>query len=412
MDFDSYKFNNLVYLERLAALPTQADPKGVPPETLNRFMDCANYIADMLKEFGLVDVEVTDKAYVYATIPATKDNVPVIALMAHFDTALENTGEGTSMIIHNNYKGGDITLPHGDVVIPAGELSEKIGHDIVTGSGDNQLGADDKTGVVAIMDAARYLVTHPEIPHGTIKLIFNHNEEVGRGIEFLDYDKLGADYGYCVDAGVVGKLFQENFNAEAVTLTVTGVTEHPGYAKGKMVNALFVADEIISELRNSFKSPEDSEGREPYLGLNSVEGTWTKASLHYILRGFEKSDVKEMKDGIEATVVKTFAKYPKISIESVWDSDHRYENSSEVLAQSPLVNEMAEKAYAVVGVEVVKDLTRGGFDGVKMSFDGLPTTNIFNAAMNMHGLNEWTTRQDMELVVKMIVNLCHLWGKK
>ena len=148
------------------------------------------------------------------------------------------------------------------------------------------------------------------------------------------------------------------------------------------------------------------------MGLNSVEGTWTKASLHYILRGFEKSDVKEMKDGIEATVVKTFAKYPKISIESVWDSDHRYENSSEVLAQSPLVNEMAEKAYAVVGVEVVKDLTRGGFDGVKMSFDGLPTTNIFNAAMNMHGLNEWTTRQDMELVVKMIVNLCHLWGKK
>ncbi|QQS38486.1 tripeptide aminopeptidase PepT [Candidatus Woesebacteria bacterium] len=411
-EFKDYKYNVLSYFEKLASFPTQADPNGLTKLAQKRFAKCATYIATSLKEIGLRDVVLTKEGYVYATIPSNvKNTSPVVALMAHYDTALENPGNGTKILIHKNYQGGDIKLPKGNIVIAEKDLKGKIGHDIVTGLGDNQLGADDKTGVAAILDLARFLIQQPTIKHGTVRLIFNNNEEVGRGTEYLDYKKLGADFAYCVDAGEVGLLFEENFNAEAVTISLTGETVHPGFAKGKMTNALLVAQEFINILNNNFLSPERSNKREPYLGLNNISGTWTKVDIHYLLRAFDSQDIDKMKTGISEAKQKILKKYKKVQIEEKWDEVHVYKNAGEVMRKFPLVNNMAVKAYKSVGVKPKKDLVRGGFDGVRMSFDGLPTSNVFSAAINMHGLNEWTTRQDLELTVQMLIKLCTLWSK-
>jgi tripeptide aminopeptidase len=411
--FASFKPNVAEYFVALAKFPTQACPEGLPVEVKERFLACAEYIARNLREIGITEVEVTPQGYVYATIPANgAADSPVIAFMAHYDTALENPSEGVEPQIVHNYRTGDIELPHNSLKIPADELREKIGHDIITGDGINQLGADDKAGVAAIMDMARFLTTHPDFPHGSIKLIFNNNEEVGRGTEYLDYDKLGADYAYCVDDGEISNLFEENFNAEAVEIHIAGITEHPGYAKGKMVNALTIAQEIITALRNQFRAPEESEQREPYLGLNAINGTWTHATVKYILRGFDKSDIQAMQSGIDQAITTVSQKYPRATINVRWDQIHRYENAAEILKQHPQVNELAMRAYRAAGVEPHLKLVRGGFDGVRMSFDGLPTTDVFNGAMNMHGLNEWVTKQDLELTVRMLVYLCYLWGQE
>lgn len=412
--FDSYTYKVVDYLGDLASYGTQADLRGLPKNTLERFMKCANYIAETLKETGVQNVEVTDKGYVYATIPpsGTNKKTPVIALAVHYDTALENPGNGTKILTHMNYQGGDIRLPKGNITIPASELKDKKGHDIITGRGDNQMGADDKAGAAAAMDLARFLISNSGVEHGEIKLLFTNNEEVGRGVEHLDYRKLGADYAYCVDEGEVGNIFEENFNAEAVSLAIEGLTVHPGYAKDKMVNALLVANELINTLSDKFKSPEESQKREPYLGLNNIEGNWTKVNVHYLLRGFDEKDISKMKKGISDSKKKVLNKYAKATIIEKWDTVHTYKNAGKILKKYPKVNALAYKAYKSVGVRPIKSLVRGGFDGVRMSYQGLPTTNVFSGAMNMHGLNEWTTRQDLELTVRMLANLCHLWGRE
>ena len=411
--FESYEFQSVSYLSQLSQFGTPADLNGLTDEAKKRFMPCAEYVAQELKKIGLEDVVLTEEGYIYATIPATTDeDVPVIALMAHYDTALENPGEGTEAILHENYQGGDLSLPNNAVVIPEAELVEKIGHDIITGDGKNQLGADDKAGVATIIDVARFLTEHSDIPHGKVRIIINNNEEVGRGIEFLNYDTLGADFAYCVDDGEVGNLFEENFNAESVTVSIEGVTEHPGYAKGKMVNALNIANELVNILDSQFKGPEQTELREPYLGLNAITGTWTKADVKYVLRGFDTADIDLMQASIEAAINHLSQKYPKANLTQTWDQIYRYENSGEILKKHPKVNELAQKAYRAVGLEPHMKKVRGGFDGVKMSFDGLPTSDVFSAAYNMHGLNEWSTRQDLELTVKMLVNLLYLWSQE
>ena len=420
---NSYDYKAKDYFLKVVSFPTQADVEE-KPQSLAKFFKCANWIAEELKSAGVKKVEITKQGYVYGTIPSNiKENATLpsshsfgrkthtIALMAHYDTALENP-DSPVIAMHHKYTSGNIKLPHNNVMIKSTELKGKKGQTVITSDGQAQLGGDDKAGVATVMDVARFLVKNPQIKHGDIKLVFNNNEEVGSGIKYLDFKKLGADYAYCLDNGEVGRLFVENFNAEACDIEITGVTVHPGYAKKQMINALFLVNELVTTLRKQFKAPEDSENRQPYLGLSGIEGNWTKVKAHYILRGFDKKEVVKMQKAIQTEIKKLKKKYPKAKFEVNWDKTHRYQNAGEILKKNPLITEMAKKAYRAVGVKVIPDLTRGGFDGVNMSFKGLPTTNLFNGGMNFHGLNEWVTVEELELTVRMLAHLVELWGKR
>lgn len=410
--FDNYKHQALKYFAELVRLDTTADAAGIPPKTLTRFKACAKRLAELLKSIGLKDVKVSKEAYVYATLPSNmaSSNTYTIVLMSHYDTATDHSSENAELAIYENYSGGDLQLKFNDVTVDAAELKDYMGQDIVTGLGNAQIGADDKVGIAEILDAMNFLVQNPEIPHPTIKIVFNHNEEVGRGIEFLDFDLLAADFAYCVDAGEVGNLFQENFNAEEVNIKITGVTVHPGWAKGKMVNAITVARELSNDLAKRFAAPEQSEKREAYLAVREQHGTWAESTLKVMLRAFDREQMDKMKTSIDAKCIELLQQYEGIKIKQEWDQHHRYENAGEILAKYPLVNKVAEQAYAAVGVKTIPDLVRGGFDGVKMSFAGLPTTNVFNGAKNMHALNEWVSVQEMELSVRMLVHLVNAWS--
>lgn len=410
--FDKYEYQALKYFAEIVSFDTTADPAGIPPQTLKRFKPCAQKLATLLREIGLEDVKISKEAYVYATLPANLETAKAytIVLMSHYDTATDHSSEGAQLAVHKHYSGGNIVLDHNGAIVSADELKGYSGQDIVTGLGNAQIGADDKVGIAEILDAMNFLVKNPQIKRPTIKIVFNHNEEVGRGIEFLNFQSLAADYAYCVDGGEVGNLFQENFNAEEVNIKITGITVHPGWAKDKMINAISVARELENELAKDFAAPENSEKREPYLAVREHHGTWAETTVKVMLRAFDREQIDKMKTGIDTICTKLMQKYTGITIDQQWEKHHRYQNSGEILTQHPLVNQVAAQAYTAVGVKPIPDYVRGGFDGVNMSFAGLPTTNVFNCARNMHALTEWVSVQEMELSVRMLVHLVNAWS--
>src|SRR5262245_11057206 len=373
-------------------------------------------LAEELRAIGLKDVVRDAHGYVMATIPTTtkKTNVPVIGFLAHVDTSPEASGAEVKPIVHRNWQGQDLVLPDdpGAVlrIAESPNLREQIGNDIITASGTTLLGADNKAGVAEIVAAAEYLIAHPEIPHGTIRVAFTPDEEVGRGTERFDVKAFGALYAYTMDAAGRGQLEMETFSADALVITFHGFNTHPGLAKGSMINSIKVAADFISRLPRDRQSPETTEGREgffhPYMMSASVERT----SVRFLIRDFVTAELKVKEDFLQSLARTTVAAWPGASVS--FSVEESYRNMKEVLDRHPHVIEYAREAIRRSGVELRETSIRGGTDGARLCFMGLPTPNIFAGENNYHSRLEWVSAQDMEKAVEVIVHLCRIWEER
>jgi len=380
--------------------------------------DLLKLLVEELQELGLKDAAMDQYGYVMATLPSNlgpdeDKKVPVIGLIAHVDTSPEVSGANVKPIIHENYQGDDIVLP-GDPnqVLRFDEnpaLKDHIGHDIITSDGTTLLGADNKAGITEIMTLLEYLVAHPEIKHGTLRVGFTPDEEVGAGTKYFDVKKFGADYAYTVDGETVGEIENETFNAAAATFTVHGVNVHPGYAKNKLVNAIKIVSDIIMEL-NADPSPETTEKREGYLHPYVLEGGVEKASVKYLIRDFEQAGMDEKAERLKQVHEMMIKRYPKATIEL--EIKESYQNMKVKLDEDPKVVEYAIEAVRRAGIEPQLQLIRGGTDGARLCFMGLLTPNIFTGGHNFHGKLEWIAVQAMEEAVDTLVQLVQIWVEK
>jgi tripeptide aminopeptidase len=371
---------------------------------------------DELKALGLVDVELDEHGYVFATVPATSDkrDVPVIGFLAHVDTSPEMSGEGVKPIIHRDYDGRDIVFPDDPEATIAFEdnphLAGQIGNDIITASGTTLLGADNKAGVAEIMGAVDYLLEHPEIAHGPIRIGFTPDEEVGAGTEHFDVERFGAHCAYTMDGETLGELQVETFSADSITATFKGFNTHPGFAKGKMVNAIKVAADFITRLPLEGLSPETTEGYEGFLHPYMMDASVDSTSVKLLVRDFETPKLQEMEQLVEKLATETVAAWPGSSVEVKVEESYR--NMKEVLDHHPEVVENACEAYRRSGLEPVIEPIRGGTDGSRLSFMGLPTPNIFAGEHNFHSRYEWISTHDMHKAVEVIVELCQVWEER
>ena len=365
-----------------------------------------------LRAVGLEDAARDEYGYVMATIPATskKKDVPVVGFIAHVDTSPEVSGANVKPIVHRNWRGGDIVLPDDPRValrpgdIPA--LREQIGNDIITASGTTLLGADNKAGVAEIVAAAEYLVKHPEIPHGKVRIGFTPDEEVGTGTKFFDVKKFGAVFAYTMDGAGRGTLESETFSADAMVVTFRGVNTHPGFAKWKMVNSIKVAAEFIQRLPKTKFSPETTEAREGFFHPYVLHGGVEETSIRFLIRDFVTAGLKEKEIQLEKLARETVSAWPGSSVDVKVEESYR--NMKEVLDQHPQVVDVAREAIRRAGLTVRPTSIRGGTDGSRLSFMGLPTPNLFAGENNFHSLLEWVSAQDMEKAVEVITHVCRI----
>jgi tripeptide aminopeptidase len=373
-------------------------------------------LADELQALGLDDVTMDEHGYVFATVPATpgKEDVPVIGFLAHVDTSPEMSGEGVKAIFHRDYAGQDIVLPDDpSAVIPFKgnpHLANQIGNDIITASGTTLLGADNKAGVAEIMAAVEYLLAHPEIEHGPLRIGFTPDEEVGNGTKYFDVERFGAVCAYTMDGETLGELQVETFSADSITATFHGFNTHPGFAKGKMINAIKVAADFIARLPKDGLSPETTEGYEgfvhPYMMDASVEST----SVKLLVRDFETSKLQQMERLVEQLATEAVATYPGAHVEVTVEESYR--NMKEVLDHHPDVVENACEAFRRAGLDPKIEPIRGGTDGSRLSFMGLPTPNIFAGEHNFHSRYEWISTSDMHKAVEVIIELSQVWAER
>ena len=369
-----------------------------------------------LRSIGLEDAVIDGHGYVTATIPATttKRGVPTIGFIAHVDTSPEMPGANVKPIVHRRYDGGDLVLPDdASAVLRPAEipyLLDQIGHDIVTASGTTLLGADNKAGVAEIVTAAEYLVAHPEIPHGRIRIAFTPDEEVGRGTKYFDVPAFGAECAYTMDGGRRGEIEIESFSADAITVTFHGFNTHPGYAKGRMLNTIKIAAAFIDALPADRLSPETTDGHEgfvhPYVVTASVERT----SVRLLLRDFQTAGLREKEALIRTLASDVASRHPGARVEFAVEESYR--NMREVLDQRPEIADYAREAIRRAGLEPHSRPIRGGTDGSRLSFMGLPTPNLFAGEQNFHSRLEWVSVQDMEQAVEVIVHLCQVWEER
>ena len=374
------------------------------------------HLHDELKALGLIDVSMDRHGYVFATVPATsvKPDVPVIGFLAHVDTSPEMSGQGVKAIIHENYNGQDLVLPDDPSAVIAFEdnphLAGQIGNDIITASGTTLLGADNKAGVAEIMAAVEYLLSHPKIPHGAIRIGFTPDEEVGNGTAHFDVEQFGAYCAYTMDGETLGELQVETFSADSITVTFHGFNTHPGFAKGKMVNAIKVAAEFIGRLPKDGLSPETTEGFagfvHPYVMDAGVETT----SVKLLVRDFSTPKLQEMEQLVERLAQEATTVYPGSSAEIQLEESYR--NMKEVLDHHPDVVENACEAFRRAGLKPRIEPIRGGTDGSRLSFMGLPTPNIFAGEHNFHSRYEWISTRDMHKAVEVIIELCQVWDER
>jgi len=400
---------------RYVQIDTQSDLHSTTVPSTEKQKNLSRLLVDELNQIGISDAHLDEWGYVYATIPATTDkNVPVICFCAHVDTSPDSSGCGVKPIIHRDYNGSDIILPDDTTqVITAREhpyLKQKIGEDIITASGKTLLGADDKAGIAIIMDLADYLIQHPEIEHGTIKILFTPDEEIGRGVDKVDVQKLGANFGYTLDGGERGSFTDETFSADAVVVTFHGISEHPGYAKGKLVNALKVAGTFLDLLPREEFSPETSEGREGFVHPVYMEGIAEKAKVEFIVRDFETRNLKLYETRLEQFARQAVGKYPGSSYE--FEVKEQYRNMKDVISKYPQIEKYAAEAMQRAGVKFKKQSARGGTDGARLSFMGLPCPDIFTGEMAYHGKHEYVSIQDMEKSVEVLANLVQVWFER
>jgi tripeptide aminopeptidase len=411
----SYQYTVAERFMRYVQVDTQSDPEATCFPSTEKQKDLSKILADELKAIGLTDVDMDEYGYVYATIPSTTDkNVPVICYCSHMDTAPDCSGNDVKPILHTNYQGQDIVLPDDTTqVITTTKypyLKERIGDDIITASGLTLLGADDKAGVAIIMDLVNYLTQHPEIKHGKIRVLFTPDEEVGRGVEKVDMKKLGAEFGYTLDGGERGALEGESFSADGAVAVIHGISAHPGYAKGKLVSAIKIAGEFIDALPKTSWSPETTEGRQGYIHPMAIDGQIEKTTVKFIIRDFETALLKEHENRLEAILQETVAKYPGARYE--FTVHEQYRNMMDILKDLPHVMDYANEAMLRAGVQPEQHLIRGGTDGSRLSFMGMPCPNIFTGEMAIHSKHEYVSVQDMQKAVDTLVHLAQVWEEK
>jgi tripeptide aminopeptidase len=357
-----------------------------------------------------------EHGYVMATIPATttKAHVPVIGFVAHVDTSPEMPGQDVKPLVHKNYDGGDLVLPDDPTAVlraaDDASLAAHSGHDIVTASGATLLGADDKAGVAEIMAAAEYLIQHPEIAHGAVRIAFTPDEEIGRGATHFDVGRFGAVCAYTLDGGNAGELEWESFSADAMTVTFKGFNTHPGYAKDRMINAIKLAAEFIARLPTDRLSPETTDGYDGYVHPYVIDASVDRTSVKLLIRDFSTPGLEEKEAFVEQLARDVVAPHPRASVEiRIAES---YRNMREILEGYPEVVECAREAIRRSGLTPVERPIRGGTDGSRLSFMGLPTPNIFAGEHNFHSRLEWVSVQDMDKAVETIVNLCRIWEER
>ena len=413
--FESYKFTVTEKFLKYVQIDTQSNPDSLTTPSTEKQKTLSNLLANELKTMGITDAHSDEYGYVYATIPSNiNKNIPTVCFCSHVDTAPDCSGTNVKPIVHNGYNGSDIVLPDdSSQVITTNKypyLRNHIGHDIITASGNTLLGADDKAGVAVIMDLANYLITHPEIKHGTIKILFTPDEEIGAGTAKLDLKKLGADVAYTLDGGEIGTLEDETFSADGVTITVYGVIAHPGYGKNKLVNAIKIVGEIAAALPRTEWSPETTEKREGFVHPVQIEGIAEKASISFIIRDFETAKLAEYEARLKTTAENVLANYPKATM--TFEVKEQYRNMKEVLQHHPHITAYAEEAYKRAGLSVVKEPIRGGTDGSRLSFMGLPCPNLFTGMQAIHSKHEWIGVKDMEKAVETLVHLVQVWEER
>ncbi len=400
---------------RYAKIDTTADPESTSFPSSMKQKDLGKVLVEELKQLGVNDAEMDEWGYVFGTIPNNtgNENLPTICFCSHMDTAPDCSGTNVKPIVHRNYDGAPITLPDDPTQVITTEkhpyLKEKIGDDLITASGLTLLGADDKAGIAIIMDLVHHLMKNPEIPHPTIRVLFTPDEEVGRGVEHLDMKKLNADFGYTLDGGVLGSLEDESFSADAVTVTVNGISAHPGYAKGKMVNALKVVSEFVASLPKDEWSPETTQDREGFVHPTSISGGMEQSSVSFIIRDHITAKLAEYETRLENLLKATLANYPKL--EYTFEVKEQYRNMKEMTATVPFVTDYAIKAMENAGIKPLPTIIRGGTDGSRLSFMGMPCPNIFTGEMAIHSRHEYVSVQDMEKGTATLTELVQLWAK-
>jgi len=400
---------------RYVQFDTQSDPESPTQPSTEKQKVLGLLLLRELHDMGL-EAELDVHGYVYATIPANteKENVPVICFCSHVDTAPDCSGADVKPILHKAYNGSDIVLPDDNsVVISTREhpyLRERIGDDIITASGKTLLGADDKAGVAIIMDLAAYLNDHPEVKHGKIRILFTPDEEIGRGVAAVDMEKLGADFGYTLDGGERGHLEGETFSADAATVTFNGISAHPGYAKDKLVHAIKVASAFVNKLPRGEWNPETTEGMQGFVHPVAIQGGLEQATVQFIVRDFDTAKLAEHEQRLMKIAEEAVAEFPGSSM--TFTVKEQYRNMKEILDTCPHVMDNAEEAYVRAGLTVQRMSIRGGTDGSRLSFMGLPCPNIFTGEMGIHSKQEYVSVQDMEKAVEVLVHLARVWEEK
>lgn len=396
-------------------IDTQSDENSESFPSTKKQFDLANRIVEDLKGIGLEDAFVNKWGYVLAGLESNVDKtLPTIALIAHMDTAPDVSGKGVSPKLTENYNGEDIILSEEDNIVLKVEehpyLLEKKGKTIITTDGKTLLGADNKAGIVEILGALKYLINNPEIPRPNIRVLITPDEEIGKGVNNISKDEIGADFGYTIDGGKIGEIEDETFCADTVDIIIKGVNVHPGYAKGKLVNAIKITSEIIEQFPKDGLSPETTENREGYIHPYSITGFAEETSIKILIRDFEERGLKEKEDYLQGLVDSFSKKYPKAFIKLKITKSYR--NMKKILIKYPEVKDIAVKAIELSGIKPIKSIIRGGTDGARLSFMGLPAPNLFTGGVNFHSKFEWIALEDMYKASEVIINLLRLWAER
>lgn len=396
---------------RYVQIDTQSDPASPSCPSTEKQKNLGRLLVEELLTLGISDAHLDEHGYVYATIPATTDTpAPVICFCSHMDTSPDCSGTDVKPIVHRNYGGGDIVLPDDPKVVlrPADhpDLANQHGNDIITASGTTLLGADDKAGVAEIMTAAALLMAHPEIQHGVIKILFTPDEEIGRGVDKVNLAKLGADFAYTLDGETAGSIEDETFSADGVTVTIDGVSVHPGFAKGKLQSALKIAAAVVDALPKDRLSPETTGGREGFVHPVSIQGSVEQATIEFIVRDFDDNNLHRHEQELEAIVKEVVSQHAGCHYR--FEVKEQYRNMKQVLDRHPRIMEIGLEAIRRAGMTPIRRSIRGGTDGSRLSLMGLPCPNIFAGGHAFHGKEEWVSVQDLEKAVRTILHIAVL----
>ncbi len=397
---------------KYVSFDTQSSEESETTPSTKKQFELAKFLKSELEELGLQNVELNDKCYLYATLPGNSNKtLPTVGFIAHLDTSPDCSGANVKPRIIQNYDGSDIELSEGILSSPSKfpELLNHVGEDLIVTDGHTLLGADDKAGIAEIVSACEYLIIHPEIEHGDVHIAFNPDEEIGQGAHNFEVKRFGCDFAYTMDGSEVGEIEFENFNAASAKVKINGCSVHPGYAKGKMINAGRIAAELVGLMPES-ETPEKTEGYEGFFHLTCISGNCEEASLSYIIRDHDRKRFGERKSTIKSVVASLNEKYGEGVVEL--NLQDQYYNMREKVEPKMYIIDIAKEAIARTGVEPRVRAIRGGTDGAQLSFMGLPCPNIFAGGINFHGPHEFCPLQSMEKAMMTVVNICEIVAQR